>query len=209
MAKGVFLAVFFPSMGVEMSCCFVAFLCLVMGALRIAGPPWDTIRWTDWDGTVLWACFPPQGVAHFIILTSQGSDMNQECNISLMNDLLFTCHPLFLLPSHISCLRCLCPYFYLLLFIAVLPSFSSWNMAGPLIVSFPSPLNQMSWLYQLLFQGLEKTTSKMVSLNNVFYLSTIKNVAIKDVTNVVPYIQSHLVAALFKLDTQSLWHAEP
>lgn len=35
-------------------------ICLVLNALRIARPPWDTIRWRDWEGTVLWACSPPQ-----------------------------------------------------------------------------------------------------------------------------------------------------
>lgn len=47
-----------PWMDVEMSSWFVAFLCLVMDALRIVEPPRGTIRWTHWEGTVLWACFP-------------------------------------------------------------------------------------------------------------------------------------------------------
>lgn len=38
MAKSIF-AVFSSSMDAEMSSCFVAFLCLVMDALRIGGPP--------------------------------------------------------------------------------------------------------------------------------------------------------------------------
>lgn len=175
-----------------MSSCFVAFLCFVMDALRIGGPPWDTIRWTVWEGTVLWACFPQARCC--ITVDSTSSNMNQESNISLMSDLLGTRHPPLLLPS-LSCSHCLCPYFYLLLFYCCLALFFFMIYGRtPLPLLLLTPESNAMDVTSCSSQGLDKTTSNMVSLTNVFYLSTINNVAVKHVRRATPYIQSHLLA---------------
>lgn len=99
----------------------------------------------------------------------------------------FSCHPISLVhavraPISISCSLLLsCPLFLC----------DIWR-------GHSSPPSSHPWikchgLTSCSFQGLEKTTSKMVSPINVFYLSTISNVAGKDVTRVMQYTQSHLV----------------
>lgn len=205
---------FFSSMGVEMPSCFVAFLCFVMDALRIAGPPWDTIRRTDWELSVM-SLFSSSGSCtchnyrlHRALTWIKSVIFHWWMSCWLHATHHFSCHPISLVhavraPISISCSLLLsCPLFLC----------DIWR-------GHSSPPSSHPWikchgLTSCSFQGLEKTTSKMVSPINVFYLSTISNVAGKDVTRVMQYTQSHLVewycqAALFDLDTHSLWHSEP
>lgn len=185
-----------PSAGGEMPSCFVAFLCFVMDALRI-GPPWDTIRWTDWEGTGLWGCFPLAGSCTcFNCWLHQAPTWIKRVIFHWRTTCWshathhFSCHPISLVhtvcaPISISC--------SLLLSCSLFLYDVCWRYSSP-----PSlyPWIKCHGLTNCSFQGLAKTTSKMVSLTSVLYLSTINNVAVKHVRRVMPYIQSHLVAWL-------------
>lgn len=89
--------------------------------------------------------FLQRGVAH--VITVDSTDMNQESNISLMNDSLVTCHPPSLSLVHTVSVS-LFPSLALLLPSCSFFLYDVWQRG--VSPSFHSPLNQMPWLDQLL-----------------------------------------------------------
>lgn len=108
--------------------------------------------------------------------------------------------------------HCLCPYLYLLLFIAVSPSFSLWYTEQ----GYRSLLCLCSWIKRRALPscsslGMKKTLSKTVPLTNVFYPSTINNVEAEHVRRGMSHIQNHLgcKAALWTWPSRLFLCAKP